>query len=151
MTYFVDDIVIYLKKKKDNKQLLYKLALIWKHFKRVSYVAEVWKLNIPKHFFFFFLFSGMISKRWISCDSPHEAPASPSVSRFVVVWFHFCFKRLSICTNNARLWRALRFIFLPWGLEEDFSVKKRPSLFQFCAYMLHVARFICALPKRPHS
>lgn len=56
MTYFVDDIVIYLKKKKDNKQLLYKLALIWKHFKRVSYVAEVWKLNIPKHFFFFFFF-----------------------------------------------------------------------------------------------
>lgn len=91
MTYFVDDIVIYLKKKKDNKQLLYKLALIWKHFKRVSYVAEVWKLNIPKHFFFFFLFSGTISKRWISCDSPREAPASPSVSRFVVVWFHFFF------------------------------------------------------------
>lgn len=91
MTYFVDDIVIYLKKKKDNKQLLYKLALIWKHFKRVSYVAEVWKLNIPKHFFFFLFFSGMISKRWISCDSPREAPASPSVSRFVVVWFHFLF------------------------------------------------------------
>ena len=55
-------------KRKDKEQLLYKLALIWKHFKLVSYVAEVWKLNIPKHFLLFF--SGMISKRWISCDSP---------------------------------------------------------------------------------
>lgn len=151
MTYFVDDIVIYLKKKKDNKQLLYKLALIWKHFKRVSYVAEVWKLNIPKHFFFSLFFLGWSPNAGLAVTPP----VKPQLHRaWAALWlfdFIFCFKRLSICTNNARLWRVLRFIFLPWGLEEDFSVKKRPSLFQFCAYMLHVARFICALPKRPHS
>ena len=91
-------------KRKDKEQLLYKLALIWKHFKLVSYVAEVWKLNIPKHFLLFF--SGMISKRWISCDSPRVKPRDHWAC-LILFWK----KRLGICTDNAQLWRALRFIF----------------------------------------
>lgn len=152
MTYFVDDIVIYLKKKKDNKQLLYKLALIWKHFKHVSYVAEVWKLNIPKHFFFFFFFFlGWSPNAGLAVTPPvkpqlHRAWAALWLFDFIFVlndWAH-----APITPDCDGCWGLFS---LPWGLEEDFSVKKRPSLFQFCAYMLHVARFICALPKRPHS
>ena len=94
---------------------MYKLALIWKHFKLVSYVAEVWKLNIPKHFFLFIYFF---------LGSPNAGlavtpPVKPQVHRaWAGLWlfdFYFLKIRLSICTNNAQLWRVLRFIFLPWG------------------------------------